>query len=83
MFHTLAPQRVHHDDGYIVQVADRHHVEYLDGSQRWVVEVEFAPVVGIYRDTLGSERSSATDFDTVLRRIAAGLEAMGSNVEVC
>lgn len=83
MFQRLAPQQVRHSDGYIVQVADRHHVEYLDGVDHWLIEVEFAPVTGIFRSSLHGQQPSVLDPNEVLNRIAAGLEAMGCEVEVC
>jgi hypothetical protein len=82
MFRKLAPQKVQHSDGYVVQVADRTHVEYIDGVKRAVVEVEFAPIVGVYRSTLEIFNEARTTSDVVLGRIVAGLEAMGCEVEL-
>ena len=83
MFKTLGPQKVQHLDGYVVQVTDRHHVEYLDDVDHWLVEVEFAPVTGICRTSLRGQQPNALDSNEALSRIAAGLEAMGCEVEVC
>jgi len=83
MFRKLAPQTVQHSDGYIIQVADRSHVEYIEGTTYAVVEVEFSPIVGVYRNTLEICDEARTEQNVVLDRIAAGLEAMGCKVEFC
>lgn len=83
MFRKLAPQKVQHSDGYVVQVADRTHVEYIEGAKRAVVEVEFAPVIGVYRNTLQPCDEIETEREVILDRIVAGLQAMGCKVELC
>lgn len=90
MYRKLAPQKVEHSDGYIVQVADRSSVEYVEGTRRAVIEVEFAELTGVSRDTLRGWFESGADRDmsseervTVLERMVTGLEAMGCSVELC
>jgi hypothetical protein len=90
MFTKLAPQKVRHSNGYVVQVANRESVEYLEAGRRAVVGVDFAATVGVYAKTLKEwitpeGKMEMTDLDQaeILRRIVAGLEAMGSTVEVC
>ncbi len=90
MFNKLGPQKVQHADGYIVQVADRSTVEYLEGNRKAVVEVDFAALTGVYQNSLrgwlgtGIEGEMSLDERViVLERILAGLKAMGCSVEVC
>ena len=89
MFTKLSPQKVRHSAGYIVQVGDRHTVEYVEDGREAVVEVEFGACVTVYENTLRCwlvagheapmEQSRRTE---VLSRISAGLAAMGSRVEL-
>jgi len=91
MLKKTSPQKVIDDDlGYVIQVADRYHVEYLERHRRAIVEVDFGPVVGIYRDTLkawvtsvGNCSMSDDERDTVLSRVEGALQFMGSKVEFC
>jgi hypothetical protein len=84
MFKKLSPQKVQHDSGYIVQVASRTSVEYLDANRKATVDVDFAASIGIYRKTLrGWLGMNDDDKNEVLNRIVAGLKAMGSDVELC
>lgn len=83
MFTKLSPQKVRHTSGYIVQVIDRFHVEYIHGNNRAVAEVEFAPIVGLYRNSLIILSGLEGDRDVILKRIVSGLEEMGAAVEVC
>lgn len=90
MFVRVAPQKVRHSGGYVVQVANRSSVEYLDAKHKAVIAVEFGRSVGVYASTLkerddsGLElRSSPVVRAEILGRIVAGLEAMGSTVELC
>lgn len=83
MFLKLAPQKVQHSDGYIVQVTDRFHVEYMEGARRAIIEVDFASITGVYRDTLQMWSQAETERALVLSRIVGGLEAMGCKVEIC
>ena len=81
MFEKIAPQKVRHKTGYIVQVGSRHSVEYIDDQLFASVEVEFAPKVTlVYEKTL--KGSAVSDHQEILNRIAAGLVAMGCNVEL-
>lgn len=89
MFRKVSPQKIQHSDGYVVQVADRYSVEYLDENYRASVNVDFGPAnVGVYLHSLVVKGRSGTEVhlcsiecDKVFERIVAGLEAMGSPVE--
>jgi hypothetical protein len=90
MFTKLAPQKVRHSSGYVVQVANRESVEYLEAERRAVIGADFGVTVGVYANTLkewlipeGKMEMTALDQAEIVRRIVAGLEAMGSTVEVC
>jgi hypothetical protein len=90
MFTRLAPQKVRHSSGYVVQVADRESVEYLESDRRAVVAVDFGTTVGVYANTLsewitptGKGQMVTSERAEIVQRIVAGLEAMGSAVQVC
>lgn len=83
MYRKITPQKVQHPDGYIVQVADRSHVEYIEGTNCAVVEVEFSSVTGVYKNTLKVWNESKVEREVILGRIVAGLKAMGCKVELC
>lgn len=89
MFTKLSPQKVRDSLGYIVQVGDRHSVEYIEDARKATVEVDFGGSVSVYGDTLsdwliagGRERMEQAERAEILHRIAAGLAAMGSKVEL-
>jgi hypothetical protein len=88
MFLKISPQKVKHSDGYIVQVADRYTVEYLDENYQARIDVDFGVDVGVYlhslvvKDRSGAEINLGTvECDKVYERIVSGIEAMGSQVE--
>ena len=87
-FTLLSPQKTRNSEGYIVQVADRHSVEYIGDGESYVVSVDFGVTVGLYAATLakaGGVAQSPIPPDerlTIVSRIKAGLEAMGSKVDV-
>lgn len=90
MFKKITPQKVESSDGYVVQVANRNHVEYLENARKADVEVDFGITVGVYSETLrgwldvsGQSPITASEKRVILSRIVAGLEAMGSKVELC
>lgn len=90
MFTKLAPQSVQSSEGFIVQSFDRYHIEYIAKDIRGMVEVDNGRSTGIYKDTLklmaldGSEVfHSEENKKEIISRIAAGLEAMGCEVEIC
>src|SRR5260370_21780411 len=78
-----------HSDGYLVQVANRQCVEYVEPHRKAMIEVDFGNSVGVYIETLngwlseaGVSPMSATDRERVISGIVVGLEAMGT-VELC
>jgi len=90
VFKKLGPQKVQHVDGYIVQIADRSTVEYIEGKRLASIEVDFASVTGVYKKTLrgcgsseNADQMGHEEGEVVLQRIIAGIRAMGCNVEVC
>ena len=89
MFTLLSPQKAKNSEGYIVQVADRHSVEYIGVDRTARVFVDFGETVGLYSATLTITAATglqspinSTDQAHIIERIKAGLEAMGSKVEV-
>jgi len=76
--------KVKHSDGYLVQVANRQGVEYVEPHRKAMIEVDFGNSVGVHIETLngwlseaGISPMSATDRERVISGIVAGLEAMG------
>jgi hypothetical protein len=76
--------KVKHSDGYLVQVANRQCVEYVEPHRKVMIEVDFGNSFGVYIETLngwlsaaGISPMSATDRERVISGIVAGLEAMG------
>ena len=90
MFKKITPQKVQHSDGYIVQIADRSSVEYLENNHKAKIEVDFAVLTGVYQDTLSGwikssgyeQKMNQTEHDNVLRRIVEGLKFMGCSIEI-
>jgi hypothetical protein len=86
MFTKLAPQKAVHSTGYIVQVLDRFHVEYIDKHKRAKIEVDFAPVIGIYKSLL-SEWEDGTPLSEpekleIVKKVSEALQFMGSKTEI-
>jgi hypothetical protein len=52
MFTRLAPQKVQHSSGYIVQTGSRYSLQYLDGGTVAEVQADFAPVTGIFPNSM-------------------------------
>ena len=74
--------KVKRSDGYLVQVANRQCVEYVEPHRKAMIEVDFGNSVGVYIETLngwlsesGISRMSATDRERVISGIVVGLEA--------
>jgi len=90
MFRKISPQKVQHATGYVIQVANRNSVEYLDGEFRAVIEVDFGVVVSVFQDSIQVFASNgkiispdASQKADLLSKVVAGLQAMGSNVDLC
>ena len=90
MFTRIAPQKVQHSSGYIVQVGSRSSIQYSDNKMRAEIEVDFAPVTGIYPETLvvtgisGEQLVlSEHELEAILQCILKGIAALGINFEVC
>jgi hypothetical protein len=91
MFHSLSPQRVRHASGFIVQVADRETIEYLAGACKARIAVDFAPLTGLYKDTLtdwilsdGSpKKMTDAERTQVLKNIGDAVTFMGIDFEWC
>ena len=74
-FRRVAPQVVEHGAGWRVQVADRYHVEYVNGSELVQIAADLeGPVVRL--------RPSPSDSPDVVQRIVDGLRAMDEEVVV-
>ena len=90
MFTRIAPQKVLHSSGYLVQVASRDRVELIESDGVVVrVEAEFGPVSTLYADSIkkldaGGRLAPLSDEQkkTLLAQIKAGLEAMGGVYEI-
>lgn len=91
MFQRLAPQRVKHSSGFVVQIADRETVEYLDGARSARITVDFAELTGVYEDTLtdwslpagGGMKMTDAERPVVLKNIGDALAFMGVRFEWC
>ena len=87
MFKSLSPQKVIHSSGYLVQVYDRYHVEYEEGSKKAKVEVDFGPVVGIFKASLirweNGQPMIEIDKSKIIDRVSKALNFMGSKTEIC
>ena len=89
MFTQIAPQKVRHSSGYIVQIGSRHAVEYYDARCKASVEVEFGKPNAVYASTLTAGCLSGsplnlldTEKAEIIQRIVEGLRAMGSSAEI-
>lgn len=88
MFIRLAPQKVKHSDGYIVQSAGREKIEYIE--QEMVVEIErdIGKTMGIYRDSIKVKKGekeylSNDEQQVILERVGKALDFMGTEYEWC
>jgi hypothetical protein len=73
-FNRLAPQVVRHRPGWQVQVADRHHVEYVKDDQVVSVPADLeGPVVRLHGALLTKSGTLNTDSSVVLSRFVRGL----------
>jgi hypothetical protein len=88
MFRKISPQSVEHNDGYVVQVADRYAVEYFDKYFQARIDVDFGTSVGVYlRSLIIKDKNgfvinlTPLERDRIFERIVSGIEAMGSSVE--
>jgi hypothetical protein len=89
VFKHIASQSVQDDSGFVVQIADRSTVEYLEPNVRAVVAVDFGIKVNVYRESLRAYDPlqnaiplTTAKRDQILSGIVAGLTAMGTQVEV-
>jgi hypothetical protein len=90
MLTIISPQKVKSSNGYIVQVANRYTVEYLDDHYTVTIKVDFGVTIGLDKNTLVARNKSnfevilnQTQYQQILDRLVKGLEAMGSQVEIC
>lgn len=88
MLTKITNQKVQDDElGYVVQVADRFNLEYLEPQRTARIEVEFGASVGIYKDSLhnwvGGNPLTAAEKELVIARIKNALQFMGSKTEIC
>ena len=70
----------------VVQIKDRYTVEYSSDKIRAEVEVDFGSSVGVYSNSLKSLDSRVSIGEVlksnIIADIKAGLEALGSKVEI-
>lgn len=91
MFTKLAPQKVQHSTGYIVQTGGRYSLQYLDGEMVAEVQADFAKTTGIYPDSLTirdqkyspPRQPRPEERDTIIARIEAALQFLGERYEIC
>ncbi len=90
MFKRLRPQKVQHASGFIVQMAGRYSVEYLENGRLAKITVDIGiPTLGVYRDTLTpwiladgtTIPMTETERLRVLDAIGQGLAFMGVEIE--
>lgn len=86
MWIRVRPQVARHTDGYVVQSADRFHVDYSERNRRVRVQVEWGPTTVISQDAVGPYWEPPHEHDRILdghreeilRRIRDGLAFLGS-----
>ncbi len=90
MFKKLSHQRVRNTTGFVVQVANRETVEYIQGTRIASITVDFAPLTGVYEDTLTDwhtddvvQPMSPQERVRVLKDIGESLAYMGIRFEWC
>lgn len=90
MFEKLYPQCVRSTAGFIVQIANCETVEYVEGSRKARISVDFAPLTGIYENSLTDwlvddavQPMSPQDRVRVMKGIGEGLTYMGVRFEWC
>ncbi len=91
MFTQLAPQKVQHSSGFIVQTGSRYSLEYLDGNTVAEVEVDFAPVTAIYTDSviirtkndISARPATPEEKVIIVSRIESALQFLGAKYELC
>ncbi|HJW94094.1 MAG TPA: hypothetical protein VJ901_10790 [Thermoanaerobaculia bacterium] len=91
MFRRLAPQKVQHSSGYVVQTGDRYSLQYLEGDLCATIEVDFGVITGIYPDSMsirhGSQgevrRPTGIERQEIMDRIKGALDFMGTKYEIC
>lgn len=89
-FLKVAPQVFQHTDGYAVQVGSRTTMEYIEGSRKAIIDVEFGRgTTCIYVRRIvgwisGSQRLAMTDDEKriAVDRISAALQFDDSSVEI-
>jgi len=86
MFTQIAPQRVQHSLGYIVQIGSRYSIQYLDHDVIAEMEAELGKPTYIYAYTLTVRSRDGTQIETddtqrtlLITRIKAGLDALNVN----
>lgn len=91
MFNRITPQKVQHHSGYIVQTGSRYSLQYIDGDLSAEVEADFAPVIGLYPNSMtircanGSPARTATkeEQELIMNRIECALKFLGEKYELC
>jgi hypothetical protein len=87
-FAKLAPQVARHSDGYVVQIGDRYHVEYVDGDAVAHVPADLeGPVVLLRAQAVvwvrPNERPATADEGrTIIARIVEGLGVLGESCKI-
>ena len=87
MLTRIAPQKVQDATlDYVVQVADRFSVEYVEASRVIRVEVDFGPTIGVYKDSIAKspDGKALTNVEetVILARVVEALQFMGSKTEI-
>lgn len=89
MFKRLAPQKVQHTSGYIVQTGGRYSLEYIGDKVTASVEADFVRVTGIYPESmtirdLNASTRPATEEERarIMERITSALAFLGEKYEI-
>lgn len=90
MYFKLAPQKVRHSTGYIVQIASRCRVELIETDGSVVsIDVEFGRVSTLYSESIVKNDAKGLSVPinesqkhSLIDQIKCGLEAMGGVYEI-
>ena len=89
MFTDLAPQKIQHHTGYIVQTGGRYSLQYVDGDIFAEIEVDFGPITGLYPDSMTVRRGdsapalpSSDERELIVARVEEALNYWGMKFKI-
>ena len=91
MFTILAPQKVQHSSGFIVQTGGRYAIQYVEKSFMAEVMTDLTDsIVPIYVETLALNKAGNTPSgiteehaELIINRIKEGLKCLDVEYEIC